>query len=143
MFEGVRAGAQAYLLKETRADALVQVIRSVQRGESQLDPAIAGKVMEEFRRLSGFAQAPPGSAMSSQPVAGANDEEVIEKLTERENEVLALIAQGRNNRDIAAALSLSEGTVRNYVSSIMGKLHANDRTQAVVKAAQRRMIRLG
>ena len=143
VFEGVRAGAQAYLLKETRADALVQVIRSVQRGESQLDPAIAGKVMEEFRRLSGFAQAPPGSAISSQPVAGANDEEVIEKLTERENEVLALIAQGRNNRDIAAALSLSEGTVRNYVSSIMGKLHANDRTQAVVKAAQRRMIRLG
>jgi DNA-binding NarL/FixJ family response regulator len=142
VFEGVRAGAQAYLLKETRADALIQVIRGVHRGESQLDPAIAGKVMEEFRRLSGPAPEPPAALSFPHPAGEAGDE-AVEKLTERETEILGLIAQGRSNRDIAAALSLSEGTVRNYVSSIMAKLHANDRTQVVVKAAQRRMVRLG
>ena len=141
VFEGIRAGAQAYLLKETKAARLAEVIRGVHHGESQLDPAIAGKVMDEFRRLIGPAATP---TFPPAPVATPADEElVIEKLTERETEVLGLIAQGLSNKDIAARLSLSEGTVRNYVSNIMGKLHANDRTQVVVKAAQRRMVRLG
>jgi DNA-binding NarL/FixJ family response regulator len=136
VFEGIRAGAHAYLLKETKADALAQVIRSVHRGESQLDPAIAGKVMEEFRRMSGPLPAQP----RAEPAA--SEQEVITSLTERESEILTLIAQGLSNKDIAAKLYLSEGTVRNYVSAIMGKLHANDRAQVIVKAVQQRMVRL-
>jgi DNA-binding NarL/FixJ family response regulator len=72
----------------------------------------------------------------------AADEALIEPLSDREQEVLQLIAQGLTNKDIAAKLFLSEGTVRNYVSSVLGKLHAHDRTQAVIKAAQRRMVKL-
>jgi DNA-binding NarL/FixJ family response regulator len=136
VFEGIRAGAQAYLLKETKADALAQVIRGVVRGESQLDPAIAGKVMEEFRRMSGALLPSPRAENSD------NDSVVIGKLTDRETEVLALIAQGQTNKDIAAKLVLSEGTVRNYVSTIMGKLQANDRSQVIVKAVQRRMVHI-
>jgi DNA-binding NarL/FixJ family response regulator len=136
VFEGIRAGAQAYLLKETKADALAQVIRGVVRGESQLDPAIAGKVMEEFRRMSGVLLPSPRAENSD------NDSVVTGKLTDRETEVLALIAQGQTNKDIAAKLVLSEGTVRNYVSTIMGKLQANDRSQVIVKAVQRRMVHI-
>jgi DNA-binding NarL/FixJ family response regulator len=136
VFEGIRAGARAYLLKETKADALAQVIRGVIRGESQLDPAIAGKVMEEFRRMSGVLTPSPRAE-------SANDDSIIaEKLTDRETEVLTLIAQGQNNKDIAAKLMLSEGTVRNYVSTIMSKMQANDRAQVIVKAVQRRMVHI-
>ena len=136
VFEGIRAGAQAYLLKETKADALAQVIRGVIKGESQLDPAIAGKVMEEFRRMSGVLTPSPRAE-------SANDDSIIaEKLTDRETEVLTLIAQGQNNKDIAAKLMLSEGTVRNYVSTIMSKMQANDRAQVIVKAVQRRMVHI-
>ena len=136
VFEGIRAGARAYLLKETKAETLAQVIRGVIRGESQLDPAIAGKVMEEFRRMSGAL--PP----STQAESSEGDAMNAEKLTERETEVLTLIAQGQSNKDIAAQLVLSEGTVRNYVSTIMSKLQANDRAQVVVKAVQRRIVRI-
>jgi DNA-binding NarL/FixJ family response regulator len=135
VFEGIRAGAQAYLLKETRAEALAQVIRGVMNGQSQLDPAIAGKVMEEFRRMSPTRSPDPRAETP-------DDADVITKLTDRETDVLTLIAQGHSNKDIAAQLSLSEGTVRNYVSTIMSKLHANDRTQVVVKAVQRRMVQI-
>lgn len=133
VFDGIRAGAKGYLLKDTSSEKLQDVIRSVAHGESQIDPAVAGKVMEEFRRLSMPTAAQPS------PAAG---EPVIEKLTEREAEILQLVAEGKNNRDIAAQLFLSEGTVRNYVSTIMEKLHANDRTQMVVKAARRKMVKL-
>jgi DNA-binding NarL/FixJ family response regulator len=68
---------------------------------------------------------------------------MLEALTEREHEILQLIAQGLNNRDIAGKLFLSEGTVRNYVSAVLGKLHAHDRTQAVIKAAKRNLVDLG
>lgn len=133
VFEGIRAGAQAYLLKDAQTRELAEAIRSVHRGEALLDPSIAGKVMAEFRRMS----LPP-------PVAPARaaEEPVMEALTERENEVLALIAQGLNNRDIAAKLFLSEGTVKNYVSVIMAKLHANDRTQVVIKAVRQGIVKL-
>ncbi len=108
------------------------------RAESQIDPAIAGKVMDEFRRLSAVPEAPiPKPA----PAASADDMEV-EQLTEREMDVLRLIAEGLNNKDIAAKLYLSEGTVRNYVSTIMEKMHANDRTQVVIKASRRKMVKL-
>jgi DNA-binding NarL/FixJ family response regulator len=135
VFDGIRAGAQAYLLKDAGTDELLNAIRSVHRGESQLDPVIARKVMAEFRRMS---PSPSFSALASRHP----DEPVIEALTERETEVLALIAQGLGNKDIAAKLFLSEGTVKNYVSNIMEKLHANDRTQVVIKAVQQGIVKL-
>jgi DNA-binding NarL/FixJ family response regulator len=135
VFEGIRAGAQAYLLKDAGTDELADAIRGVHHGESQLDPAIARKVMAEFRRMSGPSPAAP-------PAVEQHPEPVMEALTERETKVLALIAQGLGNRDIAAQLYLSEGTVKNYVSNIMAKLHANDRTQVVIKAVQQGIVKL-
>ena len=135
VFEGIRAGAQAYLLKDAGTEDLANAIRGVHRGESQLDPAIARKVMAEFRRMSGPAQI---QQRTPQPA----EELVMEALTERETEVLGLIAQGLGNKDIALKLFLSEGTVKNYVSSIMEKLHANDRTQVVIKAVRHGMVKL-
>ncbi len=76
------------------------------------------------------------------PAVRSGDLLPIEALTERERDVLSLIAQGMNNRDIAGALYLSEGTVKNYVSTIMAKLHANDRTQVVVRALREGIVRL-
>ena len=105
-------------------------VRAVQRGESQLDPQIARKVMNEFRRVVPPAEPAPA------------DDGVYEALSEREMEVLGLLAKGMNSKEIAGALFLSDGTVRNYVSSILSKLHANDRTQAVIKAARRGMVKL-
>ena len=137
VFEGIRAGAQAYLLKDAGTEDLANAIRGVHRGESQLDPVIARKVMAEFRRMSGPAPA-TFKEQTSQPV----EELAMEALTERETEVLTLIAQGLGNKDIALKLFLSEGTVKNYVSSIMEKLHANDRTQVVIKAVRHGIVKL-
>ena len=141
VFDGIRAGAKGYLLKDTPSDELIAGIRRVVDGESLLDPAIAGKVMDEFRRMSNPTSVPSAVADPATPLAPA-DEMPIEKLSERELEILTLMTQGINNRDIAAKLFLSEGTVRNYVSSILAKLHANDRTQAVVKAARHKIVKL-
>jgi DNA-binding NarL/FixJ family response regulator len=140
IYEGIRAGAQAYLLKGTKTARLADVIRSVHAGEAQLDPALALKVMDEFRRIS--AATPSEHAAPSEPAVATAEESRLEKLSAREMEVLTLLAQGQNNKDIAASVFLTEGTVRNYVSSIMSKLHANDRTQVVIKAAQKRLIKL-
>jgi DNA-binding NarL/FixJ family response regulator len=144
VFDGIRAGARGYLLKDTSSEKLCQVIRGVHAGESELDPAVAGKVMDEFRRLSSLPAAAPSAENAPKPARTREPalEELIEQLTEREMEILQLLAQGLGNKAIAAQLFLSEGTVRNYVSAIMDKLHANDRTQAVVKAAKRKMVKL-
>lgn len=131
VFEGLRAGAQGYLLKESGSEAVIDSIRAVQRGESQLDPAIARKVLNEFRRLS-----PPKAEQKDE------DELPIEPLTERENEILELIAQGLSNKEIAYKLYLNEGTIRNHSSKILSKLHAYDRTQAVIKAVRQGLIKL-
>jgi DNA-binding NarL/FixJ family response regulator len=133
VFEGIRAGAQGFLLKDAGSAAILDAIRAVHRGESQLDPHIARKVMNEFRRVL-----PPANP----PIPDADDEAAYEALSERETDVLALLARGMSGKEIAAALSLSDGTVRNYVSNILSKLHANDRTQAVIKAAKRGMVKL-
>jgi len=130
VFEGIRAGAQGFLLKDAGSEAILEAVRSVQRGESQLDPQIARKVMNEFRRVAAPAE------------PAAVDDEPYEALSERETEVLGLLARGMNSKEIAATLFLSDGTVRNYVSSILSKLHANDRTQAVIKAARRGIVKL-
>jgi DNA-binding NarL/FixJ family response regulator len=128
VFDGIRAGAIGYLLKDTAGDRLAEAVRGALRGESQIDPAVARKVLREFQRLT--------------PRRRVADEPPLERLTEREEDVLRLMADGQSNKDIAAALSLSEGTVKNHISVILDKLHANDRTQAVITALKRGLVDL-
>ncbi len=131
VFDAIRAGAQAYLLKESSEAEVLEVIRAVHRGESHIDPNIARKVMDEFRRVS----VPRISAKT-------DDKLPMEQLTERETEILSLIANGNTNKDIAKTLYLTEGTVKNYVSKVMAKLHINDRTQLAIKALKTGMAKL-
>ena len=120
VFDGLRAGAVGYLLKDAPSEKLAEAIRVAARGETFLQPSVAAKVVAEFARLS------------RKTVTTANP--VIEPLSEREIEILRLIAQGASNREIAGTLFLAEGTVKNHVTSILGKLEARDRTQAALKA---------
>jgi DNA-binding NarL/FixJ family response regulator len=133
VFDAVRAGALGYLLKDATEQELLDTIRALRRGESRLTPQIARKVMDQFRRLASAADEPPilGCAVE--------DESNAETLNEKEEKILRLITEGKSNRQIAAAMFLAEGTVKNYVSRIMEKLHANTRTAlAVMSARQRR-----
>jgi NarL family two-component system response regulator LiaR len=115
VFPAVKAGAMGYLLKDSEPGEVVNAIRQVHRGESSLHPRIARKLMQELSRP---AEQPP----------------TPDPLTEREMEVLRLVAQGKSNRSIADDLSVTEGTVRVHVSSILGKLHLASRTQATLYA---------
>jgi len=117
--DAIQAGASGYLLKDTPRNDLVKAIRGTVGGKTFLDPSVAGKVLQ---------QASSHAVQSSLAITS--------KLTEREVEVLRLIAGGLNNRDIADRLYLSEGTVRNHVSAILAKLGVSDRTQAAVIAMQ-------
>jgi DNA-binding NarL/FixJ family response regulator len=119
VFEAVRAGAQAYLLKDADESELLETIRALRRGESRLTPQIARKVMDQFRRL---APMPPAAPVRE----GMLD---TEPLTDKEERILQLISESMTNRQIANTLFLAEGTVKNYVSRIMDKLHANTRTE--------------
>jgi len=148
VFEAIRAGAHAYLLKDASEDELLETIRAVHRGESRLTPQIARKVMDQFRQLtSPFEAAPTGTpisgpaASSKAPGAaqGKATDSVTETLSDKEEKILSLICEGKSNKQIAAAVFLAEGTVKNYVSRIMEKLHANTRTElAVISVRQRR-----
>ena len=136
VFEGIKAGARGYLLKDASEGILADAIRGVMRGESQLDPKVARKVLTEFQRLATrFPSSPPARS-------GAPEKPPIEPLTPRQEQVLSLLVEGRSNKEIGARLSLSEGTVRNHVSEIIAKLQANDRTQAVVTAIRRGLVGL-
>jgi DNA-binding NarL/FixJ family response regulator len=125
VFEAVRAGAQAYLLKDADESELLETIRALRRGESRLTPQIARKVMDQFRRLAPLDHS---LAADSAPAAprGAF---AAEALSDKEEKILLLISEGMTNRQIANTLFLAEGTVKNYVSRIMEKLHANTRTE--------------
>jgi len=136
VFEGIKAGAQGYLLKDVSAETLAEAIQGVVRGESRLDPKVASKVLDEFKRLSAKAPAAPARQSS------VDDELVITPLTEREEDVLRLLAEGLSNKEIGARLFLAEGTVKNYTSAIIGKLQANDRTHAVVTALRHGLVKL-
>ena len=148
VFEAVRAGAHAYLLKDASEDEVLETVRAVHRGESRLTPQIARKVMDQFRRLaSPFEAAPTGTTVNgpaaSSKASGAAQakvtDSVAETLSDKEEKILSLIAEGKSNKQIAAAVFLAEGTVKNYVSRIMDKLHANTRTElAVMSVRQRR-----
>ena len=121
VFDGLRAGAQGYLLKAVSADELADAIRTVAAGGALIDPSVTRKVVAEFARLSR-----PASKTALPP----------EPLSEREMEVLKLLAEGLTNREIAQRLFLAEGTVKNYVSHILDKLDARDRTQAALRARE-------
>jgi DNA-binding NarL/FixJ family response regulator len=135
VFEAIRAGAQAYLLKDASEAEVLETIRSVQRGESRLSPAIARKVMEQFRAIAAPAQATVPVAATPTPAPQARADE--EPLTDKESRILQLLAQGLSNKQIAAAVFLAEGTVKNYVSRIMDKLHARSRLELAMRAAGR------
>jgi DNA-binding NarL/FixJ family response regulator len=132
VFEAVRAGAQAYLLKDADEDELLETIRALKRGESRLTPQIARKVMDQFRRLAPSLKAEPAPERVSN-VTAAEDTLAAppstESLNEKEEKILQLISESMTNRQIANTLALAEGTVKNYVSRIMEKLHANTRTE--------------
>jgi DNA-binding NarL/FixJ family response regulator len=132
VFEAVRAGAQGYLLKDVTEQELLDTIRALRRGESRLTPQIARKVMDQFRRLAGSSEYVPDAPPAEQKRAAA-----AETLNEKEEKILRLIAEGMSNRQIANTLFLAEGTVKNYVSRIMEKLHANTRTALAVISAKR------
>jgi DNA-binding NarL/FixJ family response regulator len=129
VFEGLRAGAQGYLLKDLSGQELANAVRTVAGGGALIEPSVARKVVAEFARLSPA----PRSASSAHA-------ELIEPLSERELEVLKLIAQGLSNGEIADRLSLAEGTVKNYVTSILQKIGSRDRTQAALRARELGLI---
>jgi len=119
VFDAIQAGASGYLLKDTPRDELIKAVRGTLTGKTYVDPSVAGKVLEQV------------SSHQTQPATL-----ITRQLTNREIEVLRLIAKGLSNADIAGRLFLSEGTVRNHVSAILAKLGVSDRTQAAVIAIQ-------
>lgn len=123
VFAAMRAGARGYVLKGARHDEMLRAIRAVASGEAIFSPAIASRMMAFFTHPQ--TAAPP-------PAAAPND--TLAELTEREREILALVAQGQSNADIAAALTISVKTVRNHVSNILNKLQVADRAQAALRA---------
>jgi DNA-binding NarL/FixJ family response regulator len=117
VFDAVRAGASGYLLKDTPREKLMEAIRGTAAGRAYVDPAVAGRLLEQ--------------AASPRALGGAS---IADGLTEREGEVLRLLARGLSNAEIAGRLHLSEGTVRNHVSAVLAKLEVSDRTQAAILA---------
>ena len=126
VFDGLRAGALGYLLKDAPSEKLSEAIRLAARGESFLQPSVAAKVVAEFARLT------------SKPAMHAKA--LVEPLSDRELEILRLITDGASNREIAGILFLAEGTVKNHVTNILGKLGVRDRTQAALKARDTGLI---
>lgn len=147
VFEGIRAGASGYLLKDITRDKLANAVRGAARGEAQIDPAVASQVLAEFQRMASVLRrrGGPPAELTARPGATSRYPDVppMEELTPREEAVLKLLTEGLTNAGIAARLHLSEGTVKNYVSEILGKLQANDRTHAVVLAIRRGLLDVG
>jgi DNA-binding NarL/FixJ family response regulator len=114
VFDAIRSGAAGYVLKDTPAEDLIAAIRAVAAGKTPVDPKVAGRLFAQIARTAPVDAAP------------------LAELSPRERDVLALLARGLSNADIAATVHLSEGTVRNYVSTILSKLGVADRTQAAI-----------
>ena len=117
VLDAIRAGASGYLLKDSPGDALIAAVEGTAAGKAHLDPAVAGRLLEQVARGAPAAPSP-----------------LLDSLTEREREVLGLLGRGYSNAAIASQLRLTEGTVRNHVSAILGKLGVPDRTQAALIA---------
>jgi len=127
IFDALRAGAVGYLLKDVGSAQLAESVRATARGEAILDPSVAAKVVAEFSRVSSL-------------VGGTSSEVLPEPLSEREIELLRLIALGANNKEIGEALFITEGTVKNHITHILGKLGVRDRMQAALKAKELGLI---
>ncbi len=125
IFDAIEAGATGYLLKDASREELFSAVRAVHRGESQIEPGVAAKVLSRFQELS-----------RQGPDAGRDS------LSDREIQVLQLVARGSSNKLIAAELLISESTVKTHVANIFQKLNVRHRTQAVTEAIQRGIIRL-
>jgi DNA-binding NarL/FixJ family response regulator len=123
VFQAIRAGAHGYVLKDADSNEVMKAVRAVAAGESVLDTAMTAKVFNQFKVMSELTE-----------------KTNAEGLTERELEILSLIAQGSSNREIGDRLFLSEKTIKNYITSIFQKLQTNDRTQAAVYAIQHGLI---
>ena len=134
IFEGLRAGAMGYLLKDVSAEDLADAIRRVAHGEALIQPSIARKVVAEFSRLATRASATETPASPAGGSHGASP--LTDKLSERELEVLRLVVEGKSNREIAERLFITEGTAKNHVSNILSKLGVRDRMQAALKAKE-------
>jgi DNA-binding NarL/FixJ family response regulator len=134
VFEGIKAGAKGYLLKDASGETLIEAIQGVMEERSQIDPGVARKVLDEFQQMA-------TQPAERQPIRPA-EEVLLEPLTPREDEVLRLLVEGLSNKEIGTQLHLTEGTVKNYVSSIIAKLQANDRTHAVVTALRHGLVEL-
>lgn len=125
VFPAIQAGASSYLLKDVSPDDLVDAIRAAHRGEARLHPDVLQKLMEQVAS-QGTPQREPH----------------VESLTERELEVVRLVAQGRNNHEIAQELVISEKTVKTHISNILGKVHLEDRTQLAIYAYKTGLVEL-
>ncbi len=128
LYEAIKAGASGYLLKEIPIEEVADAIRSVWAGQSRISPSMASKLLSEFAAMS--------KASAERPQMPAP------RLTEREMEVLKLVAQGMNNRDIAKELFISENTVKNHIRNILEKLHLHSRMEAVVYAVREKLLEI-
>ena len=128
VLNAIRNGAAGYLLKDTPQEELVKAIFNTVKGWNPIDPQVAGKIIDH---------------VTQQPFLSYPDQKLISHLSEREREVLRLLADGLGNSEIAKALFLSEGTVKNYVSIIFSKLGVADRTQAAILAIRLGLVRSG
>lgn len=131
---GLQAGASGYSLKDITSEELAMTVRTAARGQALLQPDIASKV---FSALAPARPSPPAPNFSAASTPTYIDPATsIEQLTEREREILALVARGASNRQIAENLYLTEGTVKNHMSNILSKLGVRDRTQAAIRAKE-------
>jgi NarL family two-component system response regulator LiaR len=138
IFPAIKAGALGYLLKDSGPEQLVEAIQQVHRGESSLHPSVARRVLRELadRRL------PPGPCERGRSGQSRDSDQAAGPLTERQVEVLQLVAQGHSNREISDLLMISEATVRTHVSSILCKLNLCSRTQAALYALREGLVSL-
>ncbi|HEY83665.1 MAG TPA: response regulator transcription factor [Chloroflexi bacterium] len=126
VFDALRAGAKAYLLKDTRSRRLLEVIRTVSQGQSVIEPDMASRLLKEFRRLGQAKEKP-------QPA--------YQKLSDQERRILSYVAEGASNKEIAEAMSLAERTVKNYLTVIFQKLQVNNRTEAAIRAVKDGLVK--
>jgi DNA-binding NarL/FixJ family response regulator len=122
IFEALRAGASSYLLKDIPSDQLADAIRTATQGGASLEPSVASRVVTEFTRLSGLPDR-------------SSDLDALQ-FSARELDVLRQVSRGRTNKEIATALHISEGTVKNHLTSVFSQLMVQDRTQAALKARE-------
>jgi len=128
LYDAIKAGASGYLLKEIPIEEVADAIRSVWAGQSRISPSMASKLLNEFAAMS--------------KATGDRSQIPAPRLTDREMEVLRLVAKGMNNRDIAKDLYISENTVKNHIRNILEKLHLHSRMEAVVYAVREKLLEI-